>query len=170
MIPRLDLPASARTDDVRQAPYSSWPVPRVKSGRHRTIGEFSKGRRFYIPGLAFHYVNSWCCQSALASTHSSCASFTPRVASVRKSATLLSEKTRTRRRWRRFYAKGIRALDILTDKRASFAYSLAWQSAGDSLGGLTMTCSGDYLLGGLAGSMRFTHCRAGRYAAVVRRL
>lgn len=55
MIPRLDLPARRRTNDVRQARQSSWPEPRVKSG----LTEFSKRPWFYILGVVFHYVNSW---------------------------------------------------------------------------------------------------------------
>jgi hypothetical protein len=59
MIPRVDLPARPKRNDVRQARQSSWPEPRVKSGLTEAKASLAKVHGFYILGLAFHYVNSW---------------------------------------------------------------------------------------------------------------
>src|SRR5215472_11328260 len=59
MIPRLDLPARRRTNDVRQARQSFWPEPRVKSGLTAARASLAKRPQFYILDLVFHYVNSW---------------------------------------------------------------------------------------------------------------
>ena len=92
MIPRLDLPARQRTNDVRQARQSSWPEPRVKSG----LTEFSKRPWFYILGVVFHYVNSWLSSKRLGFDPVVLCVRYSGVARVRKSVTLTSEKTRPR--------------------------------------------------------------------------
>jgi len=116
MIPRLDLPARRRTNDVRQARQSSWPEPRVKSG----LTEFSKRPWFYILGVVFHYVNSWLSSKRLR--------FDPVALCVRYSGGgqgpeigHIDQRENTAARFgRRLDAEEVCAMDIVNDEPASF--------------------------------------------------
>src|ERR1700746_1113714 len=57
MVPGLDLPASPRKNtSVRRRRALGQYLGEVRA--HRSRGKSSKGPQFYIPGLAFHYMNS----------------------------------------------------------------------------------------------------------------